>query len=93
MDIPKPRALQSAEDYWMNEIQVAAERYVAISATRKALEIISDVQNEDVQNEAGQYAYTQVLKNENAALAEYRRVLRIFSEVTFNGKLPSEHAK
>jgi hypothetical protein len=86
MGIPKSRELQAAEDHWRNEIRLASERYkAAVLATRKAQQIAADVPNAD-----GRHAYTQALRNENAARAEYRRVLEIFSHLTLHGELPSE---
>jgi hypothetical protein len=85
MSIPKSRELQAAEDHWRNETQIAAERYwVAVVATRKAQQISSNAPNAD-----GGFAYTQAFKNKNAALAEYRRVLEIFSNLALHGKLPA----
>lgn len=36
------------------------------------------------------YAFQRALRVENAALAKYRRVLRIFSELILEGKVPDE---
>jgi DNA-directed RNA polymerase subunit K/omega len=86
MGIPKSRDLQVAEDHWRDATRIAAARYrAAVLATRRAQQISSDVPNAD-----GRYAYTQALKIENAALAEYRRVLEIFAHLTLHGEFPLE---
>lgn len=38
----------------------------------------------------GNYAYRQALRAENAALSEYHRILRIFSDLTLRGIIPDE---
>lgn len=44
----------------------------------------------DVPSPDGQYAYQGALRAENAAFAEYSRVLRIFSDLVLHGKMPEE---
>jgi len=40
------------------------------------------------QSPDGTFAYRQALQSERLALAEYQRVLRIFSDLVVRGKIP-----
>ena len=72
------------EDVWRERAQFALEGYLAArDECRSAIERQSDAAPPD-----GAPAYRQALRNESAALAEYRRMLRIFNELTIDGKMP-----
>ena len=65
-------------------MEIAPSRYrIAKSALAEAMDALPDAAPPD-----GTFAYRQSLRSENAALAEYRRVLRIFTDLTVDGKMP-----
>ena len=55
-------------------------------------EVQTDLAADVVPVADGQFAFRQALRAENAALAEYNRVLRIYTDLTMNGTVPDEDA-
>lgn len=77
---------QILEDLWRERAQIALERYrIAQAECKRAIAAITDAAPRD-----GSFAYRQALRAENFALAEYRRVLTIFTDLTVSGKMPPQ---
>src|SRR5215831_16527523 len=51
-------------------------------------EIHEDTKNGTLPRPDGEFAYRRAVRAENLALAEYTRILRIFHNLTVNGKVP-----
>ena len=85
MNYPSPdrRAL---EDHWRDRLKDAKTR---LEFARSYLrEVQQDYQSGALPSPDGSYAYQRAVRAEAAALAEYVRVLRIFSELAMDGKIP-----
>ena len=54
-------------------------------------EVQRDFPRESVASADGQFALQKALRAENLALAEYRRVLRIFTDLVVEGTVPDEN--
>ena len=72
------------EDLWRERLRIALERY----RNAKVEGRIAIRQQEEAAPPDGSFAYRKTLRVENAALVEYRRVLRIFTDLTVNRKMP-----
>jgi len=84
---PTRRAL---EDVWRERVRTALVCYrLAANETRLAR---TEQANGLTPEPDGFFAYRQALQKEKAALAEYRRVLEIFADLTVRSKLPQEDA-
>lgn len=46
----------------------------------------------DIPKPDGQFAFRKALREETAALQEYRRVLQVFNDLVLNGKVPDRDA-
>ena len=60
-----------------------------------ATSYVNEVQQDfalDEPSPDGQLAYERAVRAQNAALAEYNRVLRTFSDLVIDGKIPDEDA-
>jgi hypothetical protein len=78
----KERAM--LEDLWRERTEAAQKHYrIAKAECAEAISMQSDVEPPD-----GAFGYRRALRAENVALAEYRRVLFIFTDLTVNGKMP-----
>jgi hypothetical protein len=72
------------EDLWRERTQIALSRYqIAKDECRKAIAEQADAMSPD-----GSFAHRKALRAENAALAEYRRLLAIFNDLVTNGTMP-----
>jgi hypothetical protein len=72
------------EDLWRERTESALKHYrIAKAECAKAISMQSEPEPPD-----GSLAYRKVLRDENAALAEYKRVLTIFTDLTVSGKMP-----
>jgi hypothetical protein len=72
------------EGIWRERTKGAHSRYrIAKAECAKAVSMQSDVEPAD-----GTFGYRKALALENVALAEYKRVLTIFTELTVHGKMP-----
>ena len=76
------------EDLWKERLRIVRTRYqLAVKESR----LLLDEQMSGLTPEPdGSFAYRQALEKERTALAEYRRVLEIFADLTVHGKLPEE---
>ena len=72
------------EDLWRERTESALRHYrIAKAECAKAISEQSDVEPPD-----GTFGYRKALRAENTALAEYKRVLTIFTDLTVSGILP-----
>ena len=79
---------RALEDTWKERLRIVRTRYqLAIKESRLLLD---EQMSGLVPEPDGSFAYRQALEKENRALAEYRRVLEIFADLTMHGKLPEE---
>jgi hypothetical protein len=77
---------EALEDLWRERTDLARRRYrIAKAECAKAISEQSDAAPPD-----GTFGYRKALRAENAALAEYSRVLRIFGDLVANGKMPQD---
>jgi len=77
---------QILEDRWRRQVQFAYSRYqTAKEAVNEAREIRADAPSPD-----GVFALSHALRIEAAALAEYKRVLQMFTDLLIDGKIPRE---
>jgi len=85
MNYPAERR-EALEELWRGRVQSAMNCYRDAKAEcAKAISAQSDVEPPD-----GSFAYRRALRIENTALAEYRRVLTIFTDLTVSGVVPPE---
>ena len=71
---------------WREPLENARSRYDAAKATvQGARELQSQIPSPD-----GNFAFAQALRAENRALAEFKRVLTIFYDLTLHGNVPEE---
>ena len=82
---PTRRAL---EDLWRARLDNALLRLRF--AQNYMREVQRDVGAKDIPAADGRFAFQKALRAENLALAEYRRVLRIFRDLVVSGKTPDE---
>ena len=79
---------QALENLWRERVKSArlrlefARNYVA--------ELQQDLRAGAIPSPDGAFAYQQALRAETAALAEFRRVLQVFTDLTIDGKIPDE---
>jgi hypothetical protein len=76
------------EDLWRKRLTDAKLRLD--SARNDVKEVQRDLPSDDIPAPDGRFAYSRALRAESFALAEYKRVLRIFTDLTRNGKIPDE---
>jgi len=75
---------QELESLWRNRVRDARIR---LDFSRSYLDEV----RQDRRSEAdGDYAYRRALRADRDALAEFRRVLRIFTELVVHGEVPNE---
>jgi len=75
---------EALEDLWRERTEAALKRYrIAKVECAKAISEQNGMEPPD-----GSFAYRKALRVENAALAEYRHVLLIFSDLVASGKMP-----
>ncbi len=82
------RDREELEDRWRKRVTDAKLRLDF--ARNYVKEVQRDLPRGDVPAPDGDYAYRKALHVENSALAEYKRVLRIFTDLMINGKIPGE---
>ena len=76
---------QALVDAWRERVQLAARRYeTAMSQTQT----IEAEHADGMASPEGSFAYRQTLQSGRLALAEYQRVLRIFTDLVVRGKIP-----
>jgi len=81
---------QTLEALWRSRVTDAKLRLEFARLFLK--EVQTDLAANVVPMADGQFAFRQALRAENAALAEYNRVLRIYTDLTMNGTVPDEDA-
>lgn len=79
---------EELEDRWRKRVTDAKLRLD--SARTYVKEVQRDLPHGDVPAPDGDYAYRHALHAENFALVEYNHVLRIFTDLIINGKIPGE---
>ena len=81
-------ARQTLEDFWRTRVEEAQARYhKATEGYRRLLQEQPDGMSHDPK---GTLAIARQAESE--ALAEYSRILRAFTELTVNGKVPEERS-
>ncbi len=89
MDGPTPNK-QQLEDLWRERLNTAKLRLDFARQYMK--EVQRDRNSGDIPGPDGNFAYQKALRAENTALAEYNRVLRVFTKLVVDGKIPDERA-
>lgn len=85
MCTPDRKAL---EDLWRQRLNDAKLR---LDFARNYLsELRRDYPSDDIPAGEYHFSHQQALRGENFALKEYRRVLRILTDLTVHGKVPNE---
>ena len=78
---------QESEELWRNRLASAKLR---LDFARNYLnEVQRDFPIDDTSPD-GQYAFRRALRAENVALAEFHRLLRIYTDLVMDGKIPPE---
>jgi len=89
MSSPLPDS-RSHEERWRQRLKDAELRLTF------ARQYLKDIQRDypqlDIRGADGLFAFRHALQAENLALAEYRRVLKIFCDLVVHGKIPDESA-
>ena len=81
---------RSLEDAWSERLRIALTCYrLAANETRL---MQAERENGLMPEPDGSFAYRRALQKEKEALAEYRRILQIFSDLTLDHKIPAEDA-
>lgn len=79
---------QELESLWRNRVRDARIR---LDFSRSYLdEVRQDRRSGAIPEADGDYAYRRALRADRDALAEFRRVLRIFTELVVHGEVPNE---
>ncbi|HKE24664.1 MAG TPA: hypothetical protein VKB88_20020 [Bryobacteraceae bacterium] len=76
------------EDLWRTKMQAAHERYR--EAAVQSQSVMRKQQEGLLIGADGFHAAQKALREESAALSEYRRVLNIFTELLVGGRLPTQ---
>ena len=77
---------QELENVWRERLSEALRRYqVAKLETSTTL-----VHSRDYQQADGQFAIHKAQRAETMALAEYKRILKIFNDLVLDGKVPHD---
>jgi hypothetical protein len=76
------------ENVWMERLEDAQRRYRL--AKTDCAKVAAERANRVMPSPDGEFALRQALRLETAALAEYKRVLKIFVDLTVNNKLPPQ---
>ena len=81
---------RSLEDAWSKRLRIALTCYrLAANETRL---MQAERENGLTPEPDGSFAYRRALQKEKEALAEYRRILQIFSDLLVYHKIPNEDA-
>ena len=78
--------LLELQEEWRARVSEARARYARCSQDLR--EVAAEVRGELLPIEDGGCALRNALKRQNAALAEYMRVLHIFTGLVMDGKIP-----
>jgi hypothetical protein len=76
------------EELWQLRLKNAELRYT--HAREQLRNILRSLAPGEVPSADGSYAYQQALRAEKIALADYTRVLRVFTDLVVHGKPPEE---
>ena len=80
---------KALEELWRGRLNEARLR---VELARNFMrEIQQDFKNGTMPQPDGNVAFQRAVRAENSALAEYSRVLRVFHDLTVNGKIPDEN--
>jgi hypothetical protein len=77
------------EELWRRRLDDAKVR--AYRAHQRLEEIERDISSGAMNSMDGQFAFEKAIRTENLALAEYNRVLSIFSDLILRGIIPAEN--
>ena len=78
---------QALEDLWRTRLKDAELRLYF--ARNYVAEVHRDFPLTDTSSD-GQYAYQRALRMENLALAQYTRVLRLYTDLVMRGQIPDK---
>jgi len=81
---------RTLEELWRCRLQDARLRLDF--ARNYTKEIQRDFPNNEIPSPDGAYAQQRAIRGENAALAQYRRVLEIYTNLVTRGEIPAETA-
>jgi hypothetical protein len=76
------------ENLWASRLQDARLRLEFAANYLK--EVQGDIEADSVSVADGNFAFEKAVRAENSALAEYNRVLRIYTDLTVSGIIPDE---
>jgi hypothetical protein len=82
------RRRQEIEELWLSRLKQAAEHHRIVKT--QSWEILKKFNGGLFAPQDGSFAAKQALEEESAARAEYLRLLKIFTDLTINNKLPPE---
>lgn len=75
------------EQLWRGRVAEAERRFKAARDRTNA--VVRDFPVDGISPD-GRYAYEQAVRHENAALAEYRRVVQVYTDLVTRGIVPGE---
>lgn len=82
---PNRRALH---EQWQKNVEVARLRLQFARAFVE--EVRADLRRGAIPSPDGDYAYRRAVRAETAALAEYRRVFRLFTDLLYRNQIPED---
>lgn len=77
------------EELW--RVRVTDAKLRLEFAREYVLELQKEMKADGIPAPDGHFAYQQALRSEMNALAEFRRVLQVFRDLTMEGKIPDEN--
>ncbi|MBZ5622870.1 MAG: hypothetical protein LAQ69_29665 [Acidobacteriia bacterium] len=81
---------QDVEELWRDRLSEAKARYeIAVARFRTAAE---DVRTRHTPGPDGSFSVHLAIAEESSARKEYMRVLRVFTDLLLNGRIPDEKA-
>jgi hypothetical protein len=87
MSTPEPDR-KELEDLWRSRLNEARLR---VELARNFMqEVQRDFKSGTIPQPDGDFAYRRAVHAENTALAEYSRILRVYHDLSVNGKKPGE---
>ena len=83
-----PPSRKAVEELWRDRLHQSKDRYnVAAATSRYAMKTFLE---DSAPTPDGGVNLRNCLQAESAALSEYMRILRVFTDLTLNGTLPEE---
>jgi hypothetical protein len=79
---------QQLEDLWREKVKASLARYW--NARAECQNAVQEQKDQLTPSPDGAFAVSLALKKESEALAQYKRVMRIFTDLVVHGKIPKE---